>query len=249
MQTQTYRALIVDDEPDARNALRLLVGRFCPHLAICAEADSVTDALIAIQQFRPEVIFLDVTLKQGSGFDILDVYPRPEFKVIFTTAHDHFAVKAFKYGALHYLLKPVDPQELIDASSRLGDPQQHWPSYKMVNQSVLAEQAGVLFLQSAQGYVVIRPEEIAYVKADEGYATVVLNSDEKIFVSHSLKDLSALLPESGFLYPHQSYIVSLLAVRKLYRSEGLSLILKDKTEIPISRRNRDMVLRALSPSK
>ena len=117
-----FRTLIVDDEPDARTVLRALVSRFCPQLLIIAEAASVEDALSAIQQCRPDLLFLNVELGAGNGFQVLDAFKKPDFKVVFTTGHQDFALDAFRYRAFHYLVKPIDPQDLIHLSRELEAP-------------------------------------------------------------------------------------------------------------------------------
>jgi len=245
MQNQTYRALIIDDESDARSVLRRLIERFCPHLRVCAEAAAVREALVAIEEHQPAIVFLDVDLQQGTGFDVLDAFPHPEFKVVFTTGHDEFALKAFKYRALHYLLKPIDPEDLIQATHELQSPSKFWPEYELLQQSLKNTHQNKLFLPTVHGTAVIRTAEIIYVFADDKYATTVLESGEKIFISLSLKELEESLPAGEFIRPHQSYLVRIDAVRKVQKTDGVVLVLKDKTEIPVSRRNKEEVLRAL----
>lgn len=245
MQTQTYRALIIDDEREARNVLRRLIERFCPQLRVCAEAGTVEEALATIREHQPAIVFLDVDLREGTGFDILDAFPKPEFKVVFTTAHNDFAIKAFKYRALHYLLKPIDPEDLIVATHELHSPSKYWPEYELLQQSLKNLQQNKLFLPTVQGTAVIRAEEIAYAFANDKYATLTLGSGEKLFVSLTLTELEAQLPGGDFVRPHQSYIVRIDAVRKVHKGDGITLLLKDKTEIPVSRRNKEKVLRVL----
>jgi len=235
-------ALIVDDEPDARSALRRLIERFCPQIEVVAEADSVIEALAAIQQHGPAVVFLDVDLRHGNGFDILDAYPHAGFRVVFITAHENFALRAIRYRAFHYLLKPIDPQELVVVANELAAaprPDAHSPALSA---------DGKILLPTMHGAVLVSPDEISHAYSDEGYATVVLESSEKIFVSRSLRELERILPESAFFRPHQSYLIRLGAVRKIQKEDGLTLVLQDKTVIPVSRRNRDHILALLKTS-
>ena len=246
MKKQSPRTLIIDDEPDARAVLRALIGRFCPYLEICGEADSVVGGLESIQRQRPSLVFLDVDLHPGTGFDILDAFPNPDFKVVFTTAHDDFALKAYKYRALQYLLKPIDPQDLIQITNEIHHAVSFTQEHELPMPPLNRSPHGNLLLPTLQGVCVVQPEEICYAYADEKYTQVMLFSGEKIFVSHSLKDVESLLPESEFLRPHQSYIVRIDAIRKIQKTQGgLSLLLKDKTEIPVSRRNKEAVLRII----
>ncbi len=246
MKTSAINTIIIDDEPDARAVLRRLIGRYCPMLEVCAEAGSVAAGLEAIQQHRPGLVFLDINLNGASGFDLLKAFPNPDFKIIFVTAHDEYAIEAFKVRALHYLLKPIDPQDLIAAVRELNAPPGFWPEYHLLQQSLQSpDQNAPLILPSIQGQVVINPEEISYFVAEDKYASVVLNTGEKIFVGQSLTALTAHLPPGVFLRPHQSYIVRADAIRKVQKTGGLSLVLKDKTVIPVSRRNKEEVLRML----
>jgi two-component system LytT family response regulator len=246
MQSQTHRTLIIDDEPDARATLYKLIERFCPHLYVSAEAAAVEEACKAIREHRPSIVFLDIDLQEGTGFDILDAFPNPAFKVVFTTAHDEFAIRAFKYRALHYLLKPIDPEDLVQVTQELQSPTKFWPEYEMLLKSLRDSQPEKLSLPTLHGMVIIHPNEISHAFADDKYATVVTDSGEKIFVSLSLKEIEGLLPASEFIRPHQSWIVRIDAVRKVQKVDGTtSLLLKDKSEIPVSRRNKEAVLEAL----
>lgn len=243
MKQPNPKTLIVDDEPDAREVLRAMITRYCPYLEICGEADSVVGALESIQHQQPALVFLDVDLHPGTGFDILDAFPNPNFKTVFTTAHDDFALKAYQYRAMHYLLKPIDPKDLIQVTKEMIA--EYDKSEYELNQLGRNPQ-GKLMLPTLQGVMLIQADEISYAYTDEKYTQVVLTSGEKIFVSHSLKELELLLPEAEFLRPHQSYVVRTDMVRKIQKQlGGLSLVLKDKSEIPVSRRNKDFVLRVL----
>lgn len=245
MQSQCYKALIIDDEPKARQALRQLIERFCPQLHVQAEAATVEEAMACIKQHQPAIIFLDIDLTNGTGFEVLDAFPKPNFKVVFTTGHEEFALRAFKYRALHYLVKPIDPEDLVQATHELQSPAIFWPEYELLQQSLKSLHQNKLVLPTVHGSAVIRTDEISHIFADERYATVVLETGEKIFVSESLTDLEQRLPEVEFVRPHQSYIVHINAVRRVQRGAGLTLVLRDKTEIPVSRRQKEEVLKRL----
>ncbi len=246
MKNKQAKTLIIDDEPDAREVLRAMIGRFCPYLEICGEADSVAGGLAAIQQLQPALVFLDVDLHPGTGFDILDAFPNPNFKTIFTTAYDDFALKAYKYRAFHYLLKPIDPQDLIKVTGELQQTASPGRKSEFAMHSPSRNAPEHLLLPTLQGISIVQPNEISYAQADEKYARLVLLSGEKVFVSHSLKELELLLPEGEFLRPHQSYIVRIDAIRKIQKNfGGMSLLLKNKVEIPVSRRNKEAVLRIM----
>ena len=243
--SQPYRAIIVDDEAEACDALQNLIGTFCPHLQVCGDAGTVGEAVAAIRQHRPEIVFLNVDLRGGSGFDLLDIFPKPDFKVVFISTRDDFALKAFRYRAFHYLLKPVDPQDLIAVMEELYVMPQYWPENELLQQSPKSTQQGKLLLPTVQGVAFIPAAEISYIFSDNKYATVVLDTGEKIFVSHSLKEIGAILPAGEFVRPHQSWIVRIDAIRRIQKGDGLYLFLKDEVTVPVSRRNKNEVFRAL----
>ena len=246
MKNKHLKTLIIDDEPDAREVLRAMISRYCPCLEICGEADSVVSGLETIQRMRPALVFLDVELQSRTGFDILDAFPDSDFKTVFTTAHEDFALKAYKYRAFHYLLKPIDPQDLIQVTGELQQTESLGRKSELPTHSLSRNAQGHLLLPTLQGISIVQPIEINYAQADEKYTQLVLLSGEKVFVSHSLKELELLLPEGEFLRPHQSYIVRIDAIRKIQKNfGGLSLLLKNKIEIPVSRRNKEALLRIM----
>ncbi len=246
MKNQHPKTLIIDDEPDARAVLKSMIGRFCPYLEVCGEADSVVSGMEFIQEKRPDLVFLDVDLHPGTGFDLLDAFPNPDFKTVFTTAHDDFALKAFQYRAFHYLLKPIDPQDLIQVTEEMQEFGTTGKKRELPTQSLSHTPQGKLLFSTLQGYTMVQADEICYAYADEKYTQLVLNSGEKVFVSHSLKEVEIMLPEIEFLRTHQSFLVRIEAIRKIQKGLGtLSLLLKDKAEIPVSRRSKEAVLKIL----
>lgn len=249
MRKSNPKTLIIDDEPDARAVLRNLIERYCPQLEICGEAGSVEEGCASIEQLKPELVFLDIDLSPGTGFDVLNAFPEPFFKTVFTTAHDDYALKAYQYRALHYLLKPVDPQDLVQLMNELNLLETNENKHEFKVQASNGNTHGQLLLPTLQGVFFVNPTEISYVQSDEKYTKVVLSSGEKIFVSYSMKELESVLPENDFLRPHQSYIVRISNIRKLRRNlGGLFLVLKEKVEIPVSRRNKELVLQMLGVS-
>ncbi|MCB9314889.1 MAG: response regulator transcription factor [Lewinellaceae bacterium] len=245
MKTSAINTIIIDDEPDARAVLRRLIGRYCPMLDVCAEAGSVAAGLEVIQQHHPGLVFLDINLNGASGFDLLKAFPNPDFKIIFVTAHDEYAIEAFKVRALHYLLKPIDPTDLIAITNELA-PQVDPTSTGAGSPPFDADDPpNGLLLPTTKGAVFIRQEEICYIRSDEKYATLVLKGSETVFIGLSLKEVEQKLTAGAFIRPHQSYIVRIDCIRRVLTSGGLSLVLKDHTSIPVSRRNREAVLKKL----
>lgn len=246
MKTNSLSTIIIDDEPDARAVLRRLIGRYCPMLDVRAEVGSVAAGLEAIQLHQPGLVFLDINLHGASGFDLLKAFPNPGFRIVFVTAHDEYAVEAFKVRALHYLLKPIDPADLIAVTNALI------PQVDRVSAAAGAEKPvdapvreNGLLLPTTKGAVFIRQEEICFIRSNDKYATLVLLDGENVFIGRSLKEIESDLTAGAFIRPHQSYIVRIDCIRKIMTAGGLSLVLKDNTTIPVSRRNREAILRTL----
>lgn len=238
MKSSVISALLIDDEPDALFVLSTLIKRYCPQINIVGEVASVEDGLSFIQRQEPDLVFLDIDLERGNGFEILDAFPQGHFKVVFVTGHDDFALQAFKYRALHYLLKPVSPQDLIQLAHELVAVK------NTENQPVSTASSHRISLPTLNGTVLLDTEEIMYFESNERYSVVLLSNGEKIFISRSLKSILESVSPQHFMQVHQSYIVRIGAVRKIQKTaDTLTLILKDKSAIPVSRRMRSEVLR------
>lgn len=230
-----WRAVLIDDEPEARRVLRDTIEAVCPQLRIVGEAGSLSEALRVVQTLQPDLVFLDMELGDGHGLDLLSAFPKPDFKVVVVSGHRDFALDAFRHRAWHYLLKPVRPQDLAALCNELRDAAA--PVYLPDPQR--------LRFSAAQGVVFLHPEDICGAIADASHASLLLASGEKLFVSHTLSQLEAMLPEGQFLRVHQSYLVRIAAVVRLNKTEPTSVVLRNKLEVPVSRRNREMTLRAL----
>jgi two-component system LytT family response regulator len=250
-----WRALIVDDEQASRVALRALLKRYCPTVEVIGEADSLAGAYKSILSHSPDVVFLDMRLKGGSGFELLDRFQRPlPFKVIFCTAFDFFALQAFRYGATDYLLKPLHPEELKDAVSRLDQPADYPTAEEQpVSTNVLNDVAGTpasnrIALSTIDGVIVLNYTEIIRLESDSNYTEVHLDSRERILTSKTLKDFERMLPNRLFFRTHQSHMVQINHVKRFVKEGGGTIILNDGSEICLARRRKDDFLRWLTGS-
>ena len=241
------RIAIIDDEADARHALRSLLSTHCPEVEIIGEATGVADATQLIRQQHPSVLLLDIAMQDGTGFDLLDQFPQPPFKVIFTTAFDQFAIKAFRYNAMDYLLKPIDPDELVSAIEKLETTQQEDYTKKIAGllESTRQKQFERITLSSLDGLVFLRLEEIVHLEADGNYTTFYLLDGEKHVVVRNIKEYENLLPSELFFRTHQSHIVNLNFVKKFKREEGGFLRLVDGRNVPVARRRKDVLVKIL----
>jgi len=241
--------IIIDDEQDARSVLRTLIQTYCPDISIVGEARDVPSAVALIREKEPDIILLDIQLGEMTGFDLLDKFTQPEFRIIFTTAYDNFALKAFEYCALDYILKPIIPDKLLQAIDRA--------KANISKEKLFQQQIGFLLnghqkktfdkiaLTISEGVVFVQLENILYLQSDVNYTLFFLTNEEKIMVSKTMKEFENLLPETIFFRTHQSYIVNIKFVKKILKEDGGYALLKNGKKIPISRRKKDSFLNLL----
>jgi len=243
------RTLIIEDEPAVRKEIEWLVSQE-KEFNLLGTASSVQDALVLIKATNPELVLMDIQLTDGTAFDILNSLPEINFNIIFITAYNHFAIKAIKYGALDYLLKPLDENELRDALHRIFKEQK---SSTQLNQqleivkSVNEKDSGLesrLILHTQEFLQVLQLKDIMYCQSDGGYTNFFLSEGRKLIISKPLKYYDELLPEKWFLRPHQSYLVNVLYVDKFLKIG--TIVMKDKTEIPVASRRKDYIVQQIN---
>lgn len=244
------KAILIDNEPAVVQSLRILLEENHPEINILAEADSVEDGVAAIQKHKPDIVFLDIELNDGLGFDVLSNVAA-NFNVIFITAHSHYAMQAIKASALDYLLKPVSPAELSEAIDKAKQQQNNTyvddkDSLKSVIQEVLEQQEGVkrLVLRDFEKVYVVQVEDIIRCEADGKYTKFRLKNDPDILVSKNLKTYEDLLEHSGFIRCHHSHMVQLKSI-KSFSKNLLELNLANGETIPVSTRKKEAVLQGL----
>lgn len=241
------RIAIIDDEQDARVSLRILLNTLCPDVEICGEADSVASAYILIRQTQPHGLLLDISMEDGTGFDLLDKFAIPDFQVIFTTAYDEFALKAFRYHALDYLLKPINPVELAETIDRIRIKQPEDYSTKISNllESNRSQKLDKIALTSLEGMVFLHLNQIVHLESEGSYTTFHLLNLERHLIARPMKEFEELLPESNFFKLHQSHIINLSLVKKLLREDGGYALMENGHKIPIARRRKENFLKVI----
>jgi two-component system LytT family response regulator len=241
------RIVIIDDEPDARQALKTLIARLCPEAEVIGEADGVQSGFVLIRQCKPQAVLLDISMEDGSGFDLLDKFPKPDFQVIFTTAHDDFALRAFRYHALDYLLKPINPTELAQAIDRLEPalPADYSERILHLLESNKTQKLENITLSTQEGIVFLALNQIIRLESDGSYTTFILPNGERHLVSRPMRDFEALLPEANFCKVHQSHIINLSFVKKLLKEDGGYAQMADGSLVPIARRRKEDFIHAI----
>ncbi len=236
------RILLIDDEPPCRDALRIFLRTGCPEARIIGEASSLAEAAHLLAETSPDLLLLDVDLGDGTGFDLLDRFPQPAFKVIFTTAHDEFALRAFRYSALDYLLKPVDPEELVAAvrkAAASGDAAQQHRQIEQLRHNTSTRRFDRITLNTGDGLLFVGIEEIMRLEAQGNYSFVFLENGERHLAAQSLAGFEEMLPTPLFFRAHQSHMVNTKFVRKLAKEDGDNLLMTDKALIPLARRRKE----------
>ena len=235
--------LIIDDEPQARETLRSMLAEYCPDAVVLGEANGVRSGLAAIRQWSPDAVLLDIRMNDGTGFELLEKAQDYHFKLIFTTAYDEFALKAFRYHAIDYLLKPIDPDQLAEAIGKVNG-QTSLPYSEQLAalfETLKGKKLEKLALQAQGDVTYIRIEEILYLKSDGNYTRFFLKDGSSHLVSKPMLEYDELLPEDTFFRIHQSYIVHGPHVRKFLRDENVVMI-NNGDQLPVAKRRRQEFL-------
>lgn len=251
IRVKSIRAIIVDDEASAIEALTLLIRKFTPELTIIGTAHNVPDAIALIQQNRPDLVFLDIEMPGKNGFELLQAFDPPFFDIVFSTAHLHYAIRAIRFAALDFLLKPVDPVELMQLVKRKLK-QQTTLSPEQVQASkpiFTGENPELIALPTQTGFLFRPISSIVRMEADNNYTRIYFDQEAPVLVSKTLKNFEEILPESQFLRIHRSHIIRVKEVREFLRAKTPSVILADGTELPVANDKKDALFhRLLSPS-
>lgn len=243
-------AIIVDDEEKSRVTLQNMLNRHCVSVRVLELCESVEHALKAIEQHKPQLVFLDIEMPFNNGFALLERITNPRFNVIFTTAYDQYAIKAIKFSALDYLLKPVDAEELKDAVKRFSElhaNSRQENNYELLMSALkLRNKAGKIAVPTFDGLQMLHIEQIVKCTADESYTHITLLDGTKVVVSRILKEFEDLLSEYNFLRVHNSSLINLVHVKKYVKGEGGYVVMVDDESVEVSRRKKNELLQKLS---
>jgi len=240
-------AVLIDDEIDSIKVLQRLLNEYCPEVNIVGNADSVETGAQLIQTAKPEIVFLDIEMKQGNAFDLLSRLTPFNFQVIFVTAFDNYAIKAFRYSALDYLLKPVDIDDLKNAVEKAkagmkGD--NFYSQMKVLLHNIenyqVAQQR--IAIPTVNGMIFIPIREILRCEAEGGYTYIYTEKGGKIFATHTIKEYEELLPSTLFYRIHNSHIVNLEKIRKYEKGRGGYVVMEDGVSLEVATRRREEFL-------
>ncbi|MCP9750574.1 LytTR family DNA-binding domain-containing protein [Ferruginibacter sp. HRS2-29] len=244
------RTIVIDDMQNIRQKNVAVIKQYCPTVAVIAEADGVVSGVAAIKKYLPDLVFLDVEMQDGTGFDLLQQLKPIDFKVIFVTAFQEFAIKAFRFSAIDFLLKPLDPADLAEAVKKAEE---------TLSKEMLELQFNTLFsnierprnlqkiiLKTAEKVYSIHVQDIIRCESEKNYTTFYMVNGQKLLVSTTLKEYETMLLPMGFFRTHQSHLINMLYFDHYIKTDTGSIIMKDKTAIPLSVRKKEEFLNSLN---
>lgn len=243
------RALIIEDEAHSSKTLLNFLSKYCPSIEVTGVASNVESAVKSIKELSPELLFLDIDLPDGSGFDVLDQLEMPWPKVIFVTAYNQYAIKAFQVSAVDYLLKPVDPELLIKSVEKaVAQPESAETDNKKMDVLRENRRSGNLnriALPTQNGVQLVKTDQIVRLEADGNYTTVYLQDKTRVVVSRKIKDFELWLEDLPFFRIHQSHIVNLQMIDRYIKGEGGTVIMEDGSQLEVARRRKDDFLKRI----
>lgn len=244
------KAIIIDDEKKGREILKSLIENYCKEVEIVAQAESAQEGYELIREHHPDVVFLDVEMPNGDGFSLLERFEKIKFQIIFTTAFDDYAIKAIKFHALDYLLKPIDIDELRNAVNNVKEAarskQNTEQKYSGLIHTRKLEHSGKLALPIKDGIIYLSISEIIRVESDGAYSIFYTDNGKKHLSSKNLGEYEEILPTLGFFRVHRSHMINVKKVKKFIRSDGNFIEMEDGSMVEIARRKKDEFLQLMN---
>jgi two-component system, LytTR family, response regulator len=245
------RSLIIDDENHCSDGLRWQITQYCPEIEIIGVCNDPEKAIPLIQELRPELVFLDVIMPGITGFEMLEKLPAINFEIIFTTAFDQYALRAIRLGALDYLVKPIDKDELREAIDKLLQRKKN----NSVNQIAallthIRKSSDLSFqkvaLPTLHGYELVSLQSIMVCESNSNYTNIQLGEGKRLLISRTLKEIEELLDMPNFFRVHNSFLVNLQYAVRYIKGEGGSLVLSNEITVPVSRAKKEELLKLIT---
>jgi len=254
MATNSFKVFVVDDEYQGRNLLCKLLSEHFPAITITGEAATVKEGVEGIRLFKPDLLFLDIEMNGESGFDLLQQLNTRDFRIIFVTAHNEYALKAFRFNAVDYLLKPIVLSEMEDAISKAIKllPEHTFTSAEQLDNLAKHIQNpkkahDKIAVPTPEGFILVPLQDIIFCHANGNYTEFHLLGKKKLLSSYTLKQYHELLIEQNFFRAHRSYLINLSYVKMYKRGDGGIVVMQDGSEIELSRQNKEAFLQFFNP--
>jgi two-component system LytT family response regulator len=241
-------AVLIDDEKHCLETLSMMLNRYCKEVTIVEQCGSAKKGLEAINRHKPDLVFLDIEMPMMNGFELLEQFTEIPFAVIFTTSYDQYAIKAFRYSALDYLLKPIDPEELITSVTKVSSKKSlpFAEQFDILLKQIKQKGTGFekIAVPTIEGFELIRADQIIRCEADDNYTHLYLKNKSKIVACRMLKEMEELLQGfQFFVRVHNSYLVNMNEVTKYIRGEGGYLLMSDGSNVSISKSRRESLIK------
>ncbi len=243
------KAALIDDEDKGIKTLRNLLKDYCPDVEVIGTANSVSEGVELLSKISPDIVFLDIEMEDGDGFDILERISKHDFEVVFTTAYEEYAIRAFDFSALHYLLKPINLLELQKVveifKEKKGDNTTALHTQLQILQSTLNQQVKKIALPCFEGISFVNIDEIIRCEADKNYTVFYLQDGSEIIVSKNLGFYEEMLERYQFSRIHHKHLVNLKYVSKYVKGKGGYVVLNDDSHLEVSSRRKDIFLKKI----
>jgi two-component system LytT family response regulator len=243
------RIVLVDDDSTIRENLKTMLSMYSPQSVVIAEADGVRAGLVCIKEHKPDLVLLDVEMKDGTGFDLLYLYGQLDFKVIFVTGHDAYAIRAFKISAIDYILKPVDPTELMAALKKAegitDGREQQVRVANLVQNTREGSSNQKIVLKDAETVYLVAVKDIIRCESETNYTRFYLTDGRVVMVSKTLKEYDTLFDGQNFFRAHQSHLINMLHFDRYEKKDGGTVFMKDGSALPVAIRKKEALMAAL----
>ena len=242
------RTIIIDDDPKTCDILADIIISYCPNVTLAAKAGDVKSGVAAIIEHEPDLILLDIKMPDGSGFDLIKHFDKPDFKVIIISGYMEYAIKGYKFGVIDYILKPIDLEELILAVNKADDMVRYEEKLRFkaladnINQLTKAHK---IILKTSEHIHLVNIADIIRIVADGNYCTFYITDGRKILVSRPIREFEKQLIDKGFHRIHRTHIININKVNYFDKTEGGDVVMSDGTKVPVSSRKKDELLALL----
>ena len=240
------RTVIIDDEAKSRQTLNNFINKYAKELDVIGEANCVEKGVELIESEKPDLVFLDIQMPDGSGFDLLGQITYNDFKLIFCTSFDQYAVKAFRFSAIDYLLTPLDPDIFMAAIRKISQEESTQTKEKIEVLNTNRTKFSRIALHSAEGINLVNIEDIIRCESDVNYTKFIIKNQSNIIVTKTLKEYDHILSSQGFIRVHKSFLVNITHINKYMKGDGGWIIMSDDAKVMVSRRKKEQLLEALS---